>query len=170
MEPIICTGDRICNSSTYGLLNYMSVTVRASSSSSTSYSDAFRSRNKVFGRAKSRPIRVSNLAATADVNGRRIETRTTTASNSALEQLDFERGVCVPFRKYSPETVSVIIISLFYLMITNSERNSSFQWAVNFRSISLHFVSILVMNCIVHIYLYLNCKFKVQLVMNFVFA
>lgn len=26
-------------------------------------------------------------------------------SSSALEQLDIERGVCVPFRKYSPETV-----------------------------------------------------------------
>lgn len=25
--------------------------------------------------------------------------------SSALEQLDIERGVCVPFRKYSPETV-----------------------------------------------------------------
>lgn len=27
------------------------------------------------------------------------------ASNSALEQLDIERGVCIPFRKYSPEIV-----------------------------------------------------------------
>ncbi|KAE8734728.1 putative Replication protein A 30 kDa subunit [Hibiscus syriacus] len=26
-------------------------------------------------------------------------------SSSAMEQLDFERGVCIPFRKYSPETV-----------------------------------------------------------------
>lgn len=29
-----------------------------------------------------------------------------TSSNSALEQLDIERGVCVPFRKYTPELVS----------------------------------------------------------------
>lgn len=28
-----------------------------------------------------------------------------TSSNSALEQLDIERGVCVPFRKYTPESV-----------------------------------------------------------------
>lgn len=27
------------------------------------------------------------------------------SSNSALEQLDIERGVCVPFRKYTPESV-----------------------------------------------------------------
>lgn len=26
-------------------------------------------------------------------------------SSSALEQLDIERGVCIPFRKYSPEIV-----------------------------------------------------------------
>ena len=28
-------------------------------------------------------------------------------STSALDQLDIERGVCIPFRKYSPETVSI---------------------------------------------------------------
>ena len=28
-----------------------------------------------------------------------------TSSNSAQEQLDIERGVCVPFRKYTPESV-----------------------------------------------------------------
>ncbi|KAL3650994.1 Protein ACTIVITY OF BC1 COMPLEX KINASE 1, chloroplastic [Castilleja foliolosa] len=28
-----------------------------------------------------------------------------TSTNSALEQLDFERGVCMPFRKYTPESV-----------------------------------------------------------------
>ncbi|KAI3883769.1 hypothetical protein MKX03_010437 [Papaver bracteatum] len=27
------------------------------------------------------------------------------SSSSAMEQLDFERGVCIPFRKYTPETV-----------------------------------------------------------------
>lgn len=28
-------------------------------------------------------------------------------SSSALEQLDIERGVCIPFRKYTPDTVSI---------------------------------------------------------------
>lgn len=28
-------------------------------------------------------------------------------SSTALELLDIERGVCVPFRKYSPETVRI---------------------------------------------------------------
>lgn len=27
------------------------------------------------------------------------------SSSSAMEQLDIERGVCIPFRKYTPETV-----------------------------------------------------------------
>lgn len=31
-------------------------------------------------------------------------------SNSALEQLDIERGVCIPFRKYSPESVCKIFL------------------------------------------------------------
>lgn len=30
-------------------------------------------------------------------------------SSSAMEQLDFERGVCIPFRKYTPETVCKLI-------------------------------------------------------------
>lgn len=28
-------------------------------------------------------------------------------SSTALELLDIERGVCIPFRKYSPETVRI---------------------------------------------------------------
>jgi hypothetical protein len=67
-------------------------------------------------------VRTSNFSVTAaatDVGGRNSTDASvmTTAmsgvergvrvgkSSSALEQLDIERGVCVPFRKYSPETV-----------------------------------------------------------------
>lgn len=80
----------------------------------------------VLKRSKKRslPVRVSNFAAAAAaseagglVNGATVRrslaaTRENEAralqlgkSSSALEQLDIERGVCVPFRKYSPETV-----------------------------------------------------------------
>lgn len=31
-------------------------------------------------------------------------------SSSAMELLDIERGVCVPFRKYSPETVRLLLL------------------------------------------------------------
>lgn len=36
-------------------------------------------------------------------------------SNTALEQLDFERGVCIPFRKYTPQTVrnSFVLVNFF---------------------------------------------------------
>lgn len=36
------------------------------------------------------------------------------STSSALEQLDFERGVCVPFRKYTPESVRIYIYFLTY--------------------------------------------------------
>lgn len=36
-------------------------------------------------------------------------------NSSALEQLDIERGVCIPFRKYTPETVCVML-ELFVIM------------------------------------------------------
>ncbi|KAI3468469.1 hypothetical protein Pfo_025132 [Paulownia fortunei] len=34
-----------------------------------------------------------------------VEKPLSTSINKALEQLDFERGVCIPFRKYTPESV-----------------------------------------------------------------
>lgn len=43
-----------------------------------------------------------SLAATRESEGRALQLG---KSSSALEQLDIERGVCVPFRKYSPGTV-----------------------------------------------------------------
>lgn len=43
-----------------------------------------------------------SLAATRESEGRALQVG---KSSSALEQLDIERGVCVPFRKYSPGTV-----------------------------------------------------------------
>ncbi|KAG8656755.1 protein ACTIVITY OF BC1 COMPLEX KINASE 1, chloroplastic isoform X2 [Manihot esculenta] len=75
------------------------------------------------------PIRVSSLAAVASTpenspsgtatSGTRISRRVASTSenenkassellrksSAAMEQLDIERGVCLPFRKYSPETV-----------------------------------------------------------------
>ncbi|TKY58225.1 aarF domain-containing protein kinase [Spatholobus suberectus] len=56
---------------------------------------------------KLRRARVSSSAATgsgAASNGA-VSRALQGASNTALEQLDIERGVCIPFRKYSPELV-----------------------------------------------------------------
>ncbi|KAL5559373.1 hypothetical protein UlMin_035584 [Ulmus minor] len=62
-------------------------------------------------------IRISNFAASVTENStsgvvtkRKLRSTSVNGSSlgspsNALEQLDIERGVCVPFRKYSPETV-----------------------------------------------------------------
>ncbi|KAF7817190.1 protein ACTIVITY OF BC1 COMPLEX KINASE 1, chloroplastic isoform X1 [Senna tora] len=61
-------------------------------------------------------MRISSFAAAAGSNGSVAAARSASGetsskslqfskSNAALEQLDIERGVCIPFRKYSPETV-----------------------------------------------------------------
>jgi len=41
-------------------------------------------------------------------------------SSSAMDQLDIERGVCVPFRKYSPETVRFLLLLLLHHQIINN--------------------------------------------------
>lgn len=57
------------------------------------------------------------------------------STNSALEQLDIERGVCVPFRKYSPETVRNKVLesrgAVLSLMLRGVEIVSKlgFYWA-----------------------------------------
>jgi hypothetical protein len=55
-----------------------------------------------------RRVRISNLASTTG-NGAVVRPlqlpSNSKSNNSALEQLDIERGVCIPFRKYSPEIV-----------------------------------------------------------------
>lgn len=56
-------------------------------------------------------IRVSNSAA--EFSGSKVASSgdkkdwQVAKSSTALELLDIERGVCIPFRKYSPETVRI---------------------------------------------------------------
>ncbi|KAK7377314.1 hypothetical protein VNO80_02737 [Phaseolus coccineus] len=50
---------------------------------------------------KAQRLRVSSSAATNGAVSRSLQG----VSSTALEQLDIERGVCIPFRKYSPEIV-----------------------------------------------------------------
>ena len=68
-------------------------------------------------KSKHLQVRLSNSAADGSVNGtvprRSLAALQSAKSSSALEQLDIERGVCVPFRKYSPETVWFIYFYFF---------------------------------------------------------
>lgn len=77
-------------------------------------------RRRIKRSKKCLPVRISNFAASAterSANGT-VTRRSLTAtvrdesralpvgkSSDAMEQLDIERGVCIPFRKYTPDTV-----------------------------------------------------------------
>ena len=70
-------------------------------------------------------VRISNFAASVTENsttGAVTKASTSTAGagdrlllgkwSAAMEQLDIERGVCIPFRKYTPETVWITHLNL----------------------------------------------------------
>ncbi|XP_059460760.1 protein ACTIVITY OF BC1 COMPLEX KINASE 1, chloroplastic isoform X1 [Corylus avellana] len=105
----------------------------------------------VLKRSKKRslPVRVSNFAAAASeagglVNGATVRrslaaTRENEAralqlgkSSSALEQLDIERGVCVPFRKYSPETVRNKVLESRGAVLSLISRGVEIVWNLGF--------------------------------------
>lgn len=54
------------------------------------------------------------------------------AANSALEQLDFERGVCVPFRKYSPEMVRSKVLESRGAILSLMARGIEIVWNLGF--------------------------------------
>ncbi|EOA16162.1 hypothetical protein CARUB_v10004295mg [Capsella rubella] len=51
-------------------------------------------------------------------------------SSSALEQLDIERGVCVPFRKYSPETVRSKVLESRGSVVSLASRGVEIVWTL----------------------------------------
>ncbi|KAF5940422.1 hypothetical protein HYC85_021589 [Camellia sinensis] len=54
------------------------------------------------------------------------------AANSALEQLDFERGVCVPFRKYTPEMVRSKVLESRGAILSLMARGIEIVWNLGF--------------------------------------
>lgn len=75
-------------------------------------------RNSEAGTCRSRSRSVIQAAKTESLVP--LDNPLSTSGNSALEQLDIERGVCVPFRKYTPELVCDYIYQLivaFYLIL-----------------------------------------------------
>lgn len=53
-------------------------------------------------------------------------------SSSAMEQLDFERGVCVPFRKYTPETVRSKVLESRGAILSLVGRGVEIVWNLGF--------------------------------------
>ncbi|XP_047972481.1 protein ACTIVITY OF BC1 COMPLEX KINASE 1, chloroplastic-like [Salvia hispanica] len=55
-----------------------------------------------------------------------------TSSNSAQEQLDIERGVCVPFRKYTPESVRSKVLESRGAILSLVGRGVQIVWNLGF--------------------------------------
>lgn len=53
----------------------------------------------------SAPASSQSITQLPRTNGSGIKSISSDKPSSALEQLDIERGVCIPFRKYTPEMV-----------------------------------------------------------------
>jgi len=82
-----------------------------------------------------------NAASTnAPFSSRTLPTQTNGAAkgmpskkpNSALEQLDIERGVCVPFRKYSPEMVRSKVLGSSGSVLSLASRGVEIIWKLGF--------------------------------------
>nr|XP_043628803.1 protein ACTIVITY OF BC1 COMPLEX KINASE 1, chloroplastic [Erigeron canadensis] len=91
-------------------------------------------RNRFRNRNRKRKIVAKAAVATAGrgrVNGEELSTSNSN-SNSALEQLDIERGVCIPFRKYSPETVSSKVLENQGAILSLLGRGVEIVWKLGF--------------------------------------
>lgn len=106
-------------------------------------------RAAVLKRSKTSSLmRISNFAATSgaesSVNGAAARRRLTATSkterralqsaksSSAMEQLDIERGVCMPFRKYSPETVRSKVLESRGAILSLILRGVEIVWSLGF--------------------------------------
>ncbi|KAI8547701.1 hypothetical protein RHMOL_Rhmol07G0216700 [Rhododendron molle] len=130
MELILST-DRVCPSN-FSFFAYNTPTT------SSAYNSRYRVRTGAVTRTKAKRYWGS-------VNGsRRRRSLTTTAAatrlvelgkpppSSALEQLDIERGVCVPFRKYSPETVRNKVLESRGAILSLIGRGIEIVWNLGF--------------------------------------
>lgn len=64
------------------------------------------------------PPSSQNIRQLPRTNGAAVKSISSNQPSSALEQLDIERGVCIPFRKYTPEMVRNTSLSVYVYRIT----------------------------------------------------
>ncbi|XP_038695835.1 protein ACTIVITY OF BC1 COMPLEX KINASE 1, chloroplastic-like [Tripterygium wilfordii] len=82
------------------------------------------------------PMRISSLAAASTTISKaatQLENKDLiiqSKSNSAMEQLDIERGVCVPFRKYTPETVRTKVLESRGAVLSLLLRGVEIVWSL----------------------------------------
>ncbi|KAL1210446.1 Protein ACTIVITY OF BC1 COMPLEX KINASE 1 [Cardamine amara subsp. amara] len=100
-------------------------TVRISRFSVTAAATDVSTRNAAVGGRDSKDAAIMTTAM-SDVE-RRLRVG---KSSAALEQLDIERGVCVPFRKYSPETVRSKVLESRGSVVSLVSRGVEIVWTL----------------------------------------
>ncbi|MED6210603.1 Protein ACTIVITY OF BC1 COMPLEX KINASE 1, chloroplastic [Stylosanthes scabra] len=108
----------------------------SSSSSSSEFQSLLLRRRKVKKLLRT-TISCSAATGSAASNGAVLSTvkdvlQLKKPSNSALEQLDIERGVCIPFRKYSPETVRNKVLESRGAILSLMLRGVEIVWSLGF--------------------------------------
>ncbi|CAL5419475.1 unnamed protein product [Camellia sinensis] len=86
-------------------------------------------RRRILTTTTSSPPTPTTSNGTATIE---LEMPSSGAANSALEQLDFERGVCVPFRKYSPEMVRSKVLESRGAILSLMARGIEIVWNLGF--------------------------------------
>ncbi|KAF7138127.1 hypothetical protein RHSIM_Rhsim07G0170000 [Rhododendron simsii] len=132
MELILST-DRVCPS------NFSFFTCNTPTTSSP-YNGRYRVRTGAVTRTKTKRYwgsvnssrRRRSLTTTAAAAATRLVELGKPPPSSALEQLDIERGVCVPFRKYSPETVRNKVLESRGAILSLIGRGIEIVWNLGF--------------------------------------
>ncbi|CAO2146163.1 unnamed protein product [Urochloa humidicola] len=80
----------------------------------------------------SAPVSSQNTTQLPRTNGAAIKSISSIKPSSALEQLDIERGVCIPFRKYSPEMVRKKVLDSRGSILSLASRGVEIVWKLGF--------------------------------------
>lgn len=80
----------------------------------------------------SAPVSRQNLTQLPRTNGAAIKSISSDKASSAMEQLDIERGVCIPFRKYTPEMVRKRVLDSRGSILSLASRGVEIVWKLGF--------------------------------------
>ncbi|WVZ82468.1 hypothetical protein U9M48_029726 [Paspalum notatum var. saurae] len=78
------------------------------------------------------PISSQNITQLPRANDAVIKSISSDKPSSALEQLDIERGVCIPFRKYTPEMVRKKVLDSRGSILSLASRGVEIVWKLGF--------------------------------------
>lgn len=80
----------------------------------------------------SAPISPQNITQLPRTNSTAIKSISSDKPSSAMEQLDIERGVCIPFRKYTPEMVRKKVLDSRGSILSLASRGVEIIWKLGF--------------------------------------